>query len=256
MDYFEFTDELRKAFDLPGSIYLHGRFYRGIDPPEPLNGLFPPHLARANAARRRAFAAGRHCAARALAEAGIHAAWLGMDNDRLPCWPEGWHGSISHSGEGAWAAATTYASHTAIGIDMERLIDEESVTEIQALIAEPNEMELLSGLPRTHAATLLFSAKEALYKALYPHVRKTFDFFAARLVSLEPEALTLRLRRHWGSGWSEGTDFVIRYAFRHGCVFTVVWLVDRGRRTATPSHSGKLRVLSGRKTTIPSIAIA
>lgn len=224
----DFADDLRKALALPASVHLYADFFPGLAPWAPWAERLPPQLARANAKRQRAFLAGRYCAARALAEAGFHSAdLLGMDADRLPSWPEGWLGSISHAGEGAWAAVAGRASHAALGIDMECLIGEQALAEIQAQVANQDELEILSSLPRAQGLTLLFSAKEALYKALYPSVRQVFDFSAARAVSLRHDALELRLSHAWGAGPPAGTDIAIKYVFRRGYVFTACLLEAR-----------------------------
>lgn len=54
-----------------------------------------------------------------------------------------------------------------------------------------NEWEILiqqnSAIPRCILLRLTFSAKESLYKALYPLVREFFDFLAARVESISVE---------------------------------------------------------------------
>lgn len=45
----------------------------------------------------------------------------------------------------------------------------------------------------TSAVTLLFSAKESLFKALFPQVHIYLDFSDAQLIGLDGNQLTLRL---------------------------------------------------------------
>ncbi|MEL1221549.1 4'-phosphopantetheinyl transferase superfamily protein, partial [Aeromonas hydrophila] len=49
------------------------------------------------------------------------------------------------------------------------------------------------GLSRAEALTLIFSAKESLFKALYPRVGRYFDFLDARWLTMTEQTLTLEL---------------------------------------------------------------
>jgi len=53
--------------------------------------------------------------------------------------------------------------------------------------------------------TQLFSAKEALYKALFPSVAHFQDFDAASFCGHEPGAVLLRLIHDWSSCWPADT---------------------------------------------------
>lgn len=228
IDDFDFEDVLRNALALPEFIYLYGDFFSDPAQFAPWINRLPPQLAQVSTKRQRTFIAGRCCAAQALTKAGFLAPiWLDMDVDHLPCWPEGWLGSISHAGEGAWAAVARRASCAALGIDMECLVDDQTIPEIQRQIATPNELEVLSSLPRPQALTLLFSAKEALYKALYPSMRQVLDFSAAHAVSLRCNTLVLRLSQDWGTSRPAGTDIPINYVFWQRYVFTAACLPRR-----------------------------
>ena len=63
-----------------------------------------------------------------------------------------------------------------IGIDLEP--DRPMAAELVPEIAAPDELAALAPLPRTLAATRIFSAKEAAYKAQYPVTRALFGFDA------------------------------------------------------------------------------
>lgn len=111
------------------------------------------------------------------------------------------------------------ASCAALGIDMEQLID--APADVSDLIAQPEELALLAPLGAQRALTLLFSAKEALYKALYPEVRQFFDFTAARAAALG-DCLQLHLTVPWGKDWPAGTAVPVRFAFEGRYVYTAV----------------------------------
>ena len=116
--------------------------------------------------RRRDFAGGRVCARRALAEFGHDGVALRRGADRRPIWPDGIVGSITHSGGYCAAAAAPARLIRAIGLDAERVGVERG---LWPQICLPQEIDWLESLPeqlRMTAATLIFSAKEALYKCL------------------------------------------------------------------------------------------
>lgn len=212
---------LRQALQLPASVRVHGVFW-DHDPLVHLRGRLPQALAAAHPKRQRDYLLGRHCAASALVEAGYPgAAWLSIGQDKLPAWPAGWLGSISHAGRGAMAAVARDASCELLGIDMEGLIERSTAVDISHLVASRDELDLMPQLGIERALALLFSAKEALYKALYPKVRRFFDFAAARAVAVDDGRLLLVLTVDWGH-WPEGTLMPVRFAFREGHVFTAV----------------------------------
>jgi enterobactin synthetase component D len=211
---------LRQALRLPSSVRVHGVFW-SHDPLSHLLDRLPPALAAAYPKRQRDYLLGRHCAASALADAGYPGpAWLPAGQDKLPVWPTGWLGSISHAGRGAVAAVAREDSCELLGIDMEGLIERSMAADISHLVASRDELELMQGLGIERGLALLFSAKEALYKALFPKVRQFFDFTAAQAVALD-DRLVLRLTVDWAP-WPKGTLMPVRYAFREAHVFTAV----------------------------------
>ena len=65
-----------------------------------LNSLHPAEarcVERAAASRLQDFASGRYCARQALAKLGVHGFPLLAGEDRVPNWPEGFVGSITHT---------------------------------------------------------------------------------------------------------------------------------------------------------------
>lgn len=123
----------------------------------------PAELNQAVPKRRAEFLAGRLCAQLAIGEFDTSGE-VGRDG-RRPTWPPGIVGSISHSL--CLAAAATSREFSGLGIDCEALLDESAMAEVGPMIMQPDEIGLrptyFSGLVY---ATLVFSAKESLYKAL------------------------------------------------------------------------------------------
>lgn len=183
----------------------------------------PVALQNAVPRRRNEFLAGRYCAVRALARAGcMDAAWPARRDDGLPAWPAGWLGSISHTADGALAAVARCSACTALGVDVERIMSANQVEAVRSLVAMPGELERLTGLTPAQALTLLFSAKEALYKALYPQLRRFVDFSAACVSGWQDHALSLRLAQHWSPDWPQGRCLPVAHAFVGPHVHTAV----------------------------------
>ena len=140
-----------------------------------LDALHPDERAQVAAAvakRQREFAAGRVCARRLLRQLDLGADALLSDDDRVPRWPEGVIGSITHSaGQCAVAVARSDALR-ALGLDLERA--DAVRPELWRRIFRPSEIERLHSAPaerQPRLAALAFSAKEATYKCLFPESR-------------------------------------------------------------------------------------
>lgn len=146
--------------------------------------LFPEEelvVSRAVESRRRAFTTGRACARRALAGLGLSPVAISPDKRGAPRWPAGVVGSITHC-DGYRAAAVAWAQKViCVGIDAE---PHGSLPEgVLRRIASAQEQTWLRELTATHPGIswdrLLFSAKEAVYKAWYPLTGRRLDFMEA-----------------------------------------------------------------------------
>lgn len=155
-------------FDLPVAVCV-------IDPrrslPAPL-GQEAAHLARAVPKRQREFAAGRAAARRAMEALDLPPVPILAGEDRAPIWPSGLFGSISHKSD-LCAAVVTTACHS-VGLDIEE--DTDLSADLVATICSPAEQARIAGPRALRLAKLIFSAKEALYKAQYPLTGLVFGF--------------------------------------------------------------------------------
>jgi 4'-phosphopantetheinyl transferase EntD len=161
--------------------------------------LFPQEqtlLAGAIDKRRREFTTGRHCARAALRRLGFPPAPILTGERGEPLWPAGAVGSITHC-DGYRAAAVARASVLAtIGIDAEphAALPDGLLKEIARTEELPMLQRLQRERPEVHWDRLLFSAKEAVYKAWFPLAKRWLGFedvavdidldgfFAARLL--------------------------------------------------------------------------
>ncbi|MBA9005548.1 4'-phosphopantetheinyl transferase family protein [Thermomonospora cellulosilytica] len=157
--------------------------------------LFPEEEAmvrRAVERRRREFASVRWCARRALADLGEPPGPILRGERGAPRWPHGVVGSMTHC-EGYRAAAVARAGDVrAIGIDAEpHLPLPEGVLES---VARPEEHGALGMTgPGVHADRLLFSAKEAVYKAWFPLTGRWLGFEQASVTFAPDGTFTARL---------------------------------------------------------------
>lgn len=125
--------------------------------------------------RRSEFMHGRTCARSALARLGYPDQPIPVGDNREPVWPDGIVGSISHCGPVAAAAIARNDEICGIGIDLE--LDEPLDLATLELICGAAEVDWLgqtSDIPGF--AKLIFSAKESIFKCIWPSIRRYVDF--------------------------------------------------------------------------------
>ncbi len=131
-------------------------------------------------ARRFFFALGRAAARDALAELGIAATAILRGPAGEPVWPDGIVGAISHTRDLAVAIVGSQSDYAGLGIDLEQLSPGLSVRAAR-LVCTPAEREWVGDADGTPRGTMLFSAKEAVFKALFPIERVRLGFGDAEL---------------------------------------------------------------------------
>jgi 4'-phosphopantetheinyl transferase EntD len=113
---------------------------------------------------RRASGAARMVARALLARIGSAENVLLKSRTGAPIWPKGIVGSLAHDSHVAIAAVSTVDQVSALGIDIEPA--ETLPGDLLPLIATPHERDQIEFDP--YRGRLLFTAKEAVYKALHP----------------------------------------------------------------------------------------
>lgn len=185
----------------------------------------PPQLLHAVPKRKAEFIAGRRCAAEAIRRLTGREVFPGMGEDRAPIWPEGVVGAISHSHGRAIALAGSGQRFCGIGIDIERILTEEEARDIAPQVLTESERRNLGKHIDPIMTGLIFSAKESLFKALYPSVRRFFFFEAAELSAYgEDGSASLRLTKDMGGKWVEGTEIPFRFNRFEGFLLTRILL--------------------------------
>jgi 4'-phosphopantetheinyl transferase EntD len=154
-------------------------------------------IATAVATRRREFVTARRCAREALAGLGIAPVPIRPGPRREPLWPGGVAGSITHCAGYRAAAVVRTSDVASIGIDAETHAP--LPPRVIPAVTAPGDVEHLAELaardPSVHWDRLLFSAKEAVYKAWFPLTGRWLGFEDAAL-TIDPaeRTFTARLR--------------------------------------------------------------
>ncbi|MFD3762258.1 4'-phosphopantetheinyl transferase [Streptomyces sp. NPDC058622] len=135
--------------------------------------LFPEERAvigRAVAARQREFATVRHCARQALSALGHPPGPLLPGERGAPRWPEGVVGSMTHCAGYRAAAVAPRRDVRTLGIDAtpHGPLPRGVLAEVAGEEERRHLAELSRVRPEVHWDRVLFSAKEALYKAWFP----------------------------------------------------------------------------------------
>lgn len=174
-------------------------------------------LVKAIPKRQTEFSAGRATARSAMALLGVAPAAIAHGPDRAPVWPDGIHGSITHS-DTACLAAVTHAPRL-IGIDLEPSTPLDA--SLQNVILNPIERAAIAhSSDPALAGKLIFSAKEAAYKAQYARSRTLLDFDALE-ITLEHGSFTARFIQAV-PGFPKGAILYGRFCQSQGHFLTLV----------------------------------
>lgn len=188
--------------------------------------VLPAALANAVLKRQVEFAAGRFCARLALQKQGYAAAaTLAVGQHREPLWPAGYIGSISHGDGQAIAVAAASGEWRALGIDIESVLSDEAAQPLVVHLMTAAELAIgiNAGLTLAPWLSLVFSAKESLFKALYPFVGRYFDFLDAEVCELDEArgSLMLRLLSSLSPQCVKGSQYCISYRYSNDSIATL-----------------------------------
>lgn len=206
------------AFTEPGLIWRELKFRTEDrlematteDPLGPARVTLPLDLTGAVPKRRSEFLAGRLCAALALRAAGMP---IELERKgRAPVWPAGVAGTISHND--SCAIAVVSRTHRRLGVDCETIMPPEQATTLQTEILTPAEAALRpEHLPFATFLTLVFSAKETLYKALSIQLTDIPGFLDANMTGLVGDSVHLSF---------EGCAHQVRFKLRSNECLTLL----------------------------------
>ncbi|MEO1170799.1 MAG: 4'-phosphopantetheinyl transferase superfamily protein [Myxococcota bacterium] len=183
-------------------------------------------VARAVPQRRAEFATGRKCARLAASALGVPITELLSGPHREPLWPKAVVGSITHCRDVAAAVVCPSRAVAAIGIDIEE--NEPLPPGTEELVLTERERHRRRVLPTEDR--VVFSAKEAVYKCIFPIVERFVDMqeveidmtaeacFRARPAQARPAEVGPGLA---SVPWAKLAG---RYAVTETRIWTVAWL--------------------------------
>lgn len=177
------------------------------------------HFAHAGRKRKSEHLAGRIAAVHALREYG-HQTVPAIAAGGEPLWPAGLYGSISHNGQ----TAVAVVSSCRVGVDIETVFTRQLSEALTESIVNAEECALLqqNPLPFALGLSLVFSAKESLFKAFSSVALPFPGFHSAQLIALNAHSLTLRINK----------QFSRQHA---GICVDVAWIADADQVTTLVS---------------------
>ncbi|MEM9472975.1 MAG: 4'-phosphopantetheinyl transferase superfamily protein [Pseudomonadota bacterium] len=146
-----------------------------IDNTEPFDDTEAAAMTRAVKKRRNEFHTGRRLSRVALAKLGCAATAIPADEHRVPVWPPGFVGTISHSRN--LCIAHVGLTHDLVGVGVDVELRKSLPADVASRICRADESPGRSG----EAALLHFVAKEAFYKAYFPSARTFLEYHDVRI---------------------------------------------------------------------------
>ena len=178
--------------------------------------------------RKSEFLAGRAITAHAFTHLNIPWQNIPIGPKREPIWPNNVQGSITHTREYCACILST-VPNLYVGIDVEHLLSHNALRSVRHVAMTENDTQVEGSqatLSEQHFATLVFSAKETLYKALFPIAQSFFGFDAATIHGApSDQKIRLQLTKTLHPTLTEGQVFTINHQFMDGKVLT--WLAHQ-----------------------------
>ena len=199
-------------------------------------------IARAGPKRKREFTMGRLCARRALAGLGIEDHPLLVGPDRMPLWPDGIIGSLSHCGDFCAVAVARREEIIGLGLDVEKAgpLDEKTTARICGGEERARAGSLARRTPENWSK-LIFSAKESVYKCYYPLTGNKLWFQDVEITA-DPDRGTFVARLRPGAKHLRGLETLRgRFSYDETHVYTGVTLTSREAAAASSARRSPSR---------------
>lgn len=141
--------------------------------------------------RKEEYLKSRELAHALFSEIGISDFKLLNDDKRAPIWPSGIVGSISHSS--GFAIVAISKEHKSIGIDLEKVMSDERYEKLKDQFLTEEEIKI-NQIDFNLFGTIVFSAKESLFKLIYPLCREYFGFHSAKIREISEIGFSIELK--------------------------------------------------------------
>lgn len=186
----------------------------------------PSSICRSVKKRQGEFIAGRYMAKLCLESFSIYDYDVAIGPNREPVWPKEIQGSISHTTSQAGAIVTKLKKYRFVGLDIEELCSLHIAKQVSLDIYNKHEFALFFklGFSTEMITTIIFSAKESLFKATFPYIRQYFGFECARVIDVNifQQSLTLKLDTSHLNNGSIQDIFTCRYFIGTSSVTTII----------------------------------
>jgi len=236
------ADDVRRGLPRAVGVGIRQLSEAEAHPPTPWYPFEAEALGALATERRRAFfGLGRTAARDALLELGILHAAIGRGPAGEPLWPPGIAGAISHTRDLAVAVVGRQTDYAGLGVDVEELVRGPSPRAAR-LVCRPTEMEWVNVEAGTERLTMLFSAKEAVFKALFPIERVWLGFADAELTwRADRGRFSARVLKSVGAGYPAGLVLDVNCLVADGLVLTTAFVL----RVTRDGGEGAGRAMSG-----------
>lgn len=166
----------------------------------------PPTLLKSHNTRKCHFFTGQYISKIALNDLKSDSLTVQRHEDGYPLWPNRFSGSISHTKGLACCAISNTIKF--VGVDVQIKIADSALLLIENRALSSDEQHHIAStnvFDQSTAVTLIFSAKEAIFKAIYPNVRIMFSFDTLKLIPpFNNELLTFELTHSLSSKYKRG----------------------------------------------------
>lgn len=197
--------------DLKGCIFQTENIWHKNQLPADLNRAVPKRQAE--------FMAGRWCVAQLYRQHRVQSQspWPKISESRAPIWPKGWTGSITHSSGHAAAVIGSRSNCTALGLDLEPIIEEKTAQKVRGYILHPDEERLVTD---QLTLSLIFSFKESIYKALNPILKRFIGFQEVVVSHIDQGQICFSITGPLTADFPEDFPVQGRYLITEGFVIT------------------------------------
>lgn len=166
--------------------------------------------------RKTEFAVGRFLSTLLLEGYGVKTRAIDVGTGGEPIWPDNFIGSISHSEGVTICCVLRLSRFQYIGIDVELALNRKEYLVIANEVLRVEEFKFFEqcSIPNEIITTIIFSAKEALFKAIYRDINQNLSFSTFEVVAWDEvnQAIVLKLTRHLAAFFPKGRCFECKYA--------------------------------------------
>ncbi len=172
--------------------------------------------------RKAEFIAGRYCALKILNSIGIISNDIFSNEDGTPNWPPDILGSITHTKNYVSVSISNNSKLLGLGRDSEFVFPKTINKEVGFTIVTKDEWNYSKGFTKEEFNTFVYSAKESLFKALYPITKTFIDFNEVKIDGLDDKYFKIKLKKPLSRFIAAGQTFKGSYYFEKDLVHTGV----------------------------------